>query len=171
MHGDASSLSIFLVHRARLIDYAKRIIGDHAGAEDVVQEAYLRFHSAATSRPFDEPAAYLYRIVRNLALDGYRKHTREALHVVPASSRQADGAPDQQPSPEVRAAGRSDLAALRLALAELSPPARLALHLHRIEGRTVREVAERLGMSVGSAHALIRDSLELCRSRLHRPPR
>jgi RNA polymerase sigma-70 factor (ECF subfamily) len=168
MSDDASTLSIFLAHRPRLIDYARRIVGDHARAEDVVQEAYLRFDSAAGSQPFDQPIAYLYRIVRNLALDGRRRDAREGGFLVSSASAQADVAADSRPSPEVHAAGRSDLAALRGAIADLPLRARLALQLHRIEGRSVKEVAQRLGISVGSAHALIVDSLEYCRGRVTR---
>jgi RNA polymerase sigma factor (sigma-70 family) len=168
MPDDATTLSIYLAHRPRLVDYARRIVGDHARAEDVVQEAYLRFDSAAGGQPFEQPIAYLYRIVRNLALDGRRRQVREGGFLVSASSAQADAAIDGRPSPEAQAADRSDLAALRAAIAELPPQARLALQLHRINGRTVKGVAMHLGISVGSAHALIVDSLEYCRCRVHR---
>ena len=42
-----SALSLYLVHRGALLNYANGIIGDRAQAEDVVQEAYLRFADAA----------------------------------------------------------------------------------------------------------------------------
>ncbi|WP_421999628.1 sigma-70 family RNA polymerase sigma factor [Reyranella sp.] len=170
MPDESRTLSVFLAHRLRLVDYAQRIVGDHSRAEDVVQEAYLRFDSASRGRPFDEPLAYLYRIVRNLALDGLRQRTRESRFMIPADAADTDRAVDARPSPEAQAAGRSDLVALRAAIAELPPRARLALEFHRLEGQTIKEVAARLGISVGAAHGLIVDSLEYCRDRIQRRP-
>jgi RNA polymerase sigma factor (sigma-70 family) len=160
-------LGIFLTHRSGLVEYASRIVGDHARAEDVVQEAYLRFDSAAAAKAFDEPVGYLYRIVRNLALDGRRRQRRESLFVAGQAgdlSQRADG----QPTPEAEAAGRSEVEALKAALAELPERTRRALELHRFEGKTVKAVAASLGVSVGTAHALIVDALEHCRTRLYR---
>lgn len=161
-------LGIFLTHRSGLVEYASRIVGDHARAEDVVQEAYLRFDSAASAKLFDEPVGYLYRIVRNLALDGRRRQVRESLFVVGQASALSERAADARPTPEAEAAGRSDIEALKAALAELPERTRRALEMHRFEGKTVKTVAATLGVSVGTAHALIVDGLEHCRTRLYR---
>lgn len=168
MPAASDTLAIFLTHRAGLVEYASRIVGDHARAEDVVQEAYLRFDSAASTTLFDEPVGYLYKVVRNLALDGRRKQARESRYVVRQSSELAARTADSRPTPEAEAAGRSEIEALRLALAELPHRTRRALELHRFEGQTVKTVAETLGVSVGTAHALIVDALEHCRTRLYR---
>jgi RNA polymerase sigma-70 factor (ECF subfamily) len=160
------TLGIFLTHRSGLVDYASRIVGDHARAEDVVQEAYLRFDQAGSAR-VEEPVGYLYRIVRNLALDGRRRQTRESRFMV-GQSPLSDSAACARPSPEAEAAGRSDVEALKAALAELPERTRRALELHRFEGRTVKAVAAALDVSVGTAHALIVDGLEHCRARLYR---
>lgn len=64
------TLALYLKHRGSLVNYANGIVRDRAGAEDVVQEAYLRFSSASSDeRLITSPVSYLYRIVRNLALD------------------------------------------------------------------------------------------------------
>ena len=42
-----------------------------------MQEAWLRFDEVSRQRLLDEPLSYLYRIVRNLALDGRRSQVRE----------------------------------------------------------------------------------------------
>src|SRR3546814_2652242 len=61
-------LNLYLRHRAELIDYATPIVGDRALAEDVVQDAWLRFSEAgshdAKTRLIRQPVGYLYRIVR-----------------------------------------------------------------------------------------------------------
>lgn len=70
-------------HRDDLIAYARRILGPEAGiAEDVVQEAYLRLHEeAAAGRPAGAERPWLFRVVRNLALDERRRaRSREGLH-------------------------------------------------------------------------------------------
>src|SRR3546814_20421537 len=76
-------LNLYLRHRAELIDYATPIVGDRALAEDVVQDAWLRFSEAgshdAKTRLIRQPVGYLYRIVRNLALDISRRQTAENL--------------------------------------------------------------------------------------------
>jgi RNA polymerase sigma-70 factor (ECF subfamily) len=159
-------LGIFLTHRSGLVDYATRIVGDHARAEDVVQEAYLRFDQAASVQ-IAEPVGYLYRIVRNLALDGRRRQARESLFVI-GQSPQSERAACSRPGPEAEAAGRSDVEALKAALDELPERTRRALELHRFEGKTVKAVAGALGVSVGTAHALIVDGIEHCRTRLYR---
>src|SRR3546814_11630905 len=65
-------LNLYLRHRAELIDYATPIVGDRALAEDVVQDAWLRFSDAgshaAHTRLIRPPLAYLYLLVRTLPL-------------------------------------------------------------------------------------------------------
>src|SRR3546814_15147734 len=76
-------LNLYLRHRAELIDYATPIVGDRALAEDVVQDAWLRFSEAgshdAKTRLIRQPVGSLYRIVRNLAPDISRRQTSENL--------------------------------------------------------------------------------------------
>lgn len=70
-------LQLYLSHRAALLDYAAPIVGCRARAEDVVQEAWLRFSRQDDSADIRHPASYLYRIVRNLALDQTRRNATE----------------------------------------------------------------------------------------------
>ena len=55
MRHDYTILALYLAHRGELVNYASAIVGDRGRAEDVVQEAWLRFGAAADSRPIDEP--------------------------------------------------------------------------------------------------------------------
>ncbi len=75
------SLALYLAHRRKLLEYANGIVGDPGRAEDIVQEAFLRFRAAAMERLLDEPVGFLYRVVRNLALDRRRRLLLEDRHM------------------------------------------------------------------------------------------
>ncbi|MPT48811.1 MAG: sigma-70 family RNA polymerase sigma factor [Sphingobium sp.] len=159
---------LFMAHRRELVNYANGIVRDHALAEDVVQEAYLRFSSARQGKPLEEPAGYLYRIVRNLAVDSLRRIQRENLRLPDADADELAAIPTEAPSPEAVVAGRDELRFLQDAMAELPERTRIALEMHRFGGMTFKDIAEHLGISVGLAHAMVIDGLEHCRARLCR---
>lgn len=164
-------LALFVAHRSKLVSYASGIVGDPARAEDVVQEAYLRFSDALTAKPVDDPLGYLYRIVRNLALDGRRHIGREARYLTQSVEAMADAMAEDKPSPEIEAVDRGEMRLLREAMAELPEKSRMAIEMHRIGGCTIKQIAGRLGISVGQAHSLIVNGLEHCRMRLKRDTR
>ena len=154
-----SNLDLYLAHRGALVSYASGIVGDSGQAEDVVQEAFLRFALARekTDEAVEHPPAYLYRIVRNLAIDRTRQRTRE-------ERQQGEEPawwmlPDTPRTPEQEALHRQELARIASALAELSPEARLAIEMHRFGGYTLSEIAARLNTSVPTTHRLVRDGM------------
>ncbi|HSI60358.1 MAG TPA: RNA polymerase sigma factor [Ideonella sp.] len=63
-------------HRSRLVALARGWLGDHADAEDAVQDAYLR---AGTAMPAElrSPAAWLVTVVRHACMDRLRRRQRE----------------------------------------------------------------------------------------------
>ncbi len=166
MRSDATSL--FIEHRRSLVDYAAAIVGSRAQAEDVVQEAWLRFDEVSRQRLLNQPLSYLYRIVRNLALDGRRKQAREERYVVQGAELQAEQVAEDRPSPETEAVGKAELRAVHAAMLELPERTRIALEMHRFGGATLKDIADYLDISVGLAHSLVIDGLEHCRARLAR---
>lgn len=162
------NLALFMAHRRQLVKYASGFLGDHVQAEDLVQEAFLRFDAAAGSKLLEEPIAYLYRIVRNLALDGYRQRVREARLMVSDGSVATDAFAEDRPSPEAEAVHRDQLRVLQAALSELPDRTRIALEMHRFGGYKLREIAAHLGISNALAHSLVTEALEHCRQRLER---
>ena len=167
MTSDSVRLDLFLAHRSALIDYAQPIVGCRARAEDVVQEAYLRFAAATDrERPADDrilqPVGYLCRIVRNLAVDWARHLAQEDRPPAAVMEQIASAAP----SPEQAALDRDQVRIVIAALAELPPRTRRAFELHRLQGQTFPVIARRLGISVGLAHRLVKDALTHCADRL-----
>ncbi|MBC7136125.1 sigma-70 family RNA polymerase sigma factor [Oceanibaculum nanhaiense] len=173
MAGNPDRLDLFLAHRGALLNYASRIVGDRAHAEDVVQEAFLRFDAAVVEQGpggqgLSEPLAYLYRIVRNLSLDLRRKLGRERNRQVADSEESLAQIGEDRPSPEAAVGARHELALVVAAMAELPERTRVALEMHRFGGCSLREISAHLGISVGLAHSLVTDGLEHCRQRLYR---
>lgn len=168
MRHDYTILALYLAHRGELVNYASAIVGDRGRAEDVVQEAWLRFGAAADSRPIAEPVGFLYRIVRNLAVDGRRRLTREGRTV--DADHDAIDAPLDYPSPEAEAAAREELRLLRVALDELPERTRIALEMRRFGGMKLKEIAARLGVSVTVAHEIVAEGIAHCRRRVRPPP-
>ncbi len=66
--GDADPAKIFETHRSALTGLAYRMLGSRAGAEDVVQDAYLRWHGAGVAA-VEQPRRFLATIVTRLCLD------------------------------------------------------------------------------------------------------
>jgi RNA polymerase sigma-70 factor (ECF subfamily) len=166
---DSKTLALYMAHRGALVNYASGIVGDRAHAEDLVQEAWLRFFAAAGRRPLDEPVGYLYRVVRNLAVDGRRRLLREGRMVEAGPGLEQRDIADAHPSPEAEAVARDELRRLTEALAELPERTRIALEMRRFGGCKLKEIASHLGVSVSVAHDIVAAGIAHCRRRV-RPP-
>lgn len=125
--------------------FVRRIVGNAAAAEDVVQQAFLNLLSHYDDAAQVPGPAYVKRTARNLALNHLRDARRRADVELEddAPERYADGTP----SPEMTALFRSELRRLLQAIADLPPRRRQAFVLNRIEGLTYDEVAARMGIS------------------------
>lgn len=157
-------LQLYLSHRAALLDYAAPIVGCRARAEDVVQEAWLRFSHQDDSADIRHPASYLYRIVRNLALDQTRRNATEKAQ--PGGDELLADIPSSSASPEQSVSQQNELAAISRALEELPERTRLAFEMHRLGGFTLLQVANHLNVSVSLVHQLVHDALRHCLERL-----
>jgi RNA polymerase sigma-70 factor (ECF subfamily) len=143
-----------------LIDYATPIVGCRMQAEDVVQEAFIRFAPERTRGvQIDQPVNYLYRVVRNLALDWRRRLSAEsrrndAQRLARHANENRDAA-----TPEAVALYRDELRRVEDALAELPPKVRQAFEMHRLGGHTLQQIAERLDVSTATAGRWTQDAL------------
>lgn len=164
MKNSASRLALYLAHRGSLVDFASPIVGCRAQAEDVVQEAYLRFSAAGeraceANRAIIHPVGYLYRTVRNLALNCVRRRALEKTSSDPDALVTLAAV---MATPEQNVIYREELQAVAQALARLPERTRRAFELHRLGGHTLQQVAIILGISVGLTHQLVRDALTHC---------
>lgn len=135
---DAAASDLFEAHRTRLVRLGYRMLGSMSDAEDIVQEAWLRWQRADRSE-VREPAAYLNRTVTRLCLDTIKSaRARREVYVgswlpEPIAEIEDD---------EIRA---DELTlTLMLALERLSPLERAAFLLYDVFAVPVDEVAETL---------------------------
>ncbi len=129
----------------RLVAALYGLTGDHGEAQDLVQEAYAR--ALARSRQFldvADPEAWLRTVAVNLARTRWR---RRRLFDSMVRTGRVIRTPDSVPG-----AG-PDRVALVAALQRLSRPTREAIVLHHLADMSVYEVAESLGVPVGTVKA------------------
>ncbi|WP_431284240.1 sigma-70 family RNA polymerase sigma factor [Humitalea sp. 24SJ18S-53] len=133
-----AATDLFEAQRTRLLRLAYRMLGSRAAAEDVVQDAWLRWRQANLAE-VRTPAAFLSRIVTRLCLDEMKSaHARRETYI---------GAwlPEPLLDTEQDPLGADDLTlTLMMALERLSPLERAAFLLHDVFGQPLDEVAAAL---------------------------
>lgn len=117
-------------------------------ADDLIQEAFLRLQRYRHVKAVQQPEAFLVRIVQNLSIDALRRDRRRGEHVTTeVATRHLI---DPRPSPDEVLAGRQRLQRLRIGLEQLAPRTREIVILHRIEGYSQTQIAQRFGISVSA---------------------
>jgi RNA polymerase sigma-70 factor (ECF subfamily) len=136
----------FEPHRRHLRGLAYRMLGSLVDAEDVVQDAYLRWHGAERASVAD-PRSFLSKIVTRLCLDLLKSaRVRRETYVGPWLPEPV--LDEAALTPESPAELAEDLSvALMLTLERLSPLERAAFLLHDVFGLGFDAVAETLGRS------------------------
>jgi RNA polymerase sigma factor (sigma-70 family) len=160
--------ALYRTHRGALVDYASDIVGNRTQAEDVVQEAWLRLDDATRQRAIADPLRYLYRIVRNLALDMLRRAHFEQRTMGLDVESVAEVLPDDRPAADTHLIASAELEAMLAALRELPDRTRIAFEMHRLGGYKLKEIATHLGISIGLVHALVAEAIAHCSERRSR---
>ena len=115
-------------------------------AEDVVQEAFLRAYRFFPSFRGTDPRAWLLAIVRNSCWTFLRANRSREVPSLDEADEPVDGAA----SPEENLVRRADGARVTHALDELIPEFREVLVLREMEELSYREIAEVVGIPVGT---------------------
>jgi RNA polymerase sigma-70 factor (ECF subfamily) len=141
-------------HRDRLRAVAHRVLGSHADAEDVVQEAWLRL-SRQDAGTIDNLGGWLTTVVGRLSLDVLRSgRTRPEVSLddrLPEVTVTLDDAPAPE---ELVALGDSVGLALLTVLDSLGPAERLAFVLHNVFAVPFAEIGDILGRSADATKML-----------------
>jgi RNA polymerase sigma-70 factor (ECF subfamily) len=137
---------------------SRRVGGDRALAEDLVQESWMRALDTWPARGLpDEPLAWLVRVARNTLISHFRR-TRPAL-VDPASIDLEHAAADETTASDAAGVVSWGLARLGRRHAEV-------LEAFYFEGRTVREIARETGTSERAVEGRLHRARTKLRSRI-----
>jgi RNA polymerase sigma-70 factor (ECF subfamily) len=158
MMNDAELERWFETHATALVLYARQWL-DRSGAEDAVQEAFVRLLLQPT--PPRQVKAWLYRAVRNEAITQWRssrsRERRERQAALPETLFEYD------------ATTGGDVEALTTAMAKL-PPAQREILVLRVWGElTLAEVSELIEMPVSTVFQNYRTAIGTMRKRMEEP--
>ena len=149
--------SFYTTNRAELIAHANRIVKDKARAEEITQEALVKFMLAAPELESDQHAlSYLHRTIENLCIDIFRAENRRPnLVALDDSSTEVELAWQVSGDHSVAISQAEDAAIIRQALSLLSPAERAALVMWEVEGRSTAEIAKELGIKESNLRYLM----------------
>ncbi len=138
----------------RLLRFIRARVEDDAGAEDILQEVFLKIHARIGSlRDEDRLEGWVWQITRNAIADYYR------------GRRQTVALPEMLPAPEageadVEEAARWLLPAVRATIDALPGPYREALLATEFDGLIQQELAIRAGISLSGAKSRVQRARE-----------
>jgi len=152
---------------------AYRMAGNDADAKDLTQEAFLRVYRSLDKVQPDVPLeGWLYRIVTNLFIDSVRRRGRVRLASLdePATTQRGGEVErhvsDSSGNPETLVVDPVLDGQIQSALAELSHELRVVVLLSDVEGFSYEEIAQILGVPVGTVKSRLHRARRFLRDRL-----
>jgi RNA polymerase sigma-70 factor (ECF subfamily) len=169
--GDGVSFGLLLEkHRSAVIHFLYRMVQNHAVAEELAQEVFLRvYRSRGTYEPTAKFTTWLFRIATHLALNWLRdgKNERGHEHLDDTTDdlpvRQVS---DRGPSVEQRMVYRVKIEEIRRAIATLPEKQRAAVLMHKYEEMEYSQIAKVLSCSESAVKSLLFRAYETLRARL-----
>ena len=145
--GELAALdTIFARYHGRIFGYLSRWLGDPSGAEDIVQETFLRVLRQSDKAPaHDDLLPWLLKIARNLVIDRYR---RDRSDLVVDEFEQIC---DPGPIPLEQLTAAENERRLTDALGAIAAPHREILLLRAVDDLDYRDIALLLGCTEGAA--------------------
>ncbi|MEN6371618.1 MAG: sigma-70 family RNA polymerase sigma factor [Armatimonadota bacterium] len=151
---------------------AYRMTGNHADAEDLIQEAFIRafrfFAQYKRELPFD---SWLYKIMSNVFIDMLRRRPKAHIRSLDQPIATEDGETlleiaDTARGPEELVMSREMDSRIQTALNSIPEDFRLAVIYADIEGLSYEEIADAMSCSIGTVRSRLHRGRKLLRTRL-----
>jgi RNA polymerase sigma-70 factor, ECF subfamily len=169
--GDGASFGELLdKHRSPVVHFLYRMVQNHAVAEELAQEVFLRvYRSRSTYEPTAKFTTWLFRIATHLALNALRDGKNERLQERlddDSSEMPARQVSDRRPSVEQSMVHRARLEEIRRAIRTLPEKQRAAVLMHKYEEMEYSQIARVLSCSESAVKSLLFRAYETLRARL-----
>ncbi len=153
----------FIENYDDLVRNLARRLGSSDFAYEALHETFLRLDRVTEGGPLRSPLGYIFRIAINIAKDRQRAQSRRL------GTSEDDvllDIRDDKANPERVVEARSEIEALKRALAELPARPREVLHSISVEGQSAQQVATRLSVSIRTINGDLKLALSHCAKRL-----
>ena len=145
-------------HGPKLLAYARQWAGDHATAEDVLQEAFVNFWRNRDS--VRHPLTYLYRCVRNTAMNQRRSRDRRQRY-------EGQAPPGREAArPDTAAEQAERHASIHRAVAELPRSQREVVAMKIWGEMTFGQIGTVMSIARSTAHAMYRTAMSVLHQQL-----
>ena len=163
MRSDEQKVETFNQYRPRLFGIAYRMLGTHAEAEDILQEAYLKWHQTDADE-IETPEAWLVTIVTRLSIDRLRKASNEReTYIGPWLPEPVIISTAPTPQEELELASNLSMAFMVL-LERLSPLERAVFLLHDIFDCGYADIARIVGKTETASRQIVSRARERVRT-------
>lgn len=148
--GDPDAFGVLVRrHQAAVFNVCFRLLGEHAAAEDLAQEAFIRaygrLHTFDVSRPF---GPWIRRVAANLCLNFLERPTQPSLPLEEEATRPADQAGHGPQDPAAAAEAAQTAQAVRAAILALPPRYRAVIELRHFQDLSYDEMAAALNRPI-----------------------
>ena len=161
--------SLFHRHRAAIYRAAYALVGDTHAAEEVLQDTFDRaWRRRSILRTDISPLPWLHRVALNLC---YTRLGRRRLPAEPIGDDVRQSVPDGEIEPELRAERRELRQIVREQVSVLPAKHRTVVVLYYLNGLSLQETADVLGIRVGTVKSRLHYALRMLRGELERDRR
>jgi RNA polymerase sigma factor (sigma-70 family) len=151
---------LYKEHSQNLKGYVYRFLRSENEAEELVQEAFLRFHNAKNPGEIHSPKAFLYRIAHNLAMKTLRR--RRIVRFENNLDNEMMEVESTEPPADQALNSKQEYQLFCKAVAQLPPKCRKVFTLRVINKHSYKEIAEKMDISVSTAEKHVLKGMRDC---------
>lgn len=149
-------INIYISDREKLLRNAFKIVKNVHQAEEIVQDAYFKLADYPQTGLIKNQRSFCYKVVRNLAIDWYRRKTLEENIFTSDEGNQLNQAHER--TPERDACNSQKVSIVAKIMGKFPRRTQTAFEMHYFKGMTQRQIASSLGISATLVNFMIKEA-------------